>query len=260
MANVSVYRVLVATAAAAAFLLSAAAPAHATFHLTKIREVFPGSSTPDTAFIELQMWTDGQNLVGGHSILTYTSEGNLLARVPLTSDVPNGESQRTILVGDTAVPNRDLTYDQLWDALSTSAGGGAVCFADAEPPDCVAWGNFSGAGMLPGLIGTPVAPAGIPSGYGITRSIAPGCPTLLEPGDDTDNSAVDFALAAPTPRSNAEAPTETPCVPVAPATASAKQARKRCRKKAKRRAAESAKRKRCRKRHVRKSRRAPVTG
>jgi hypothetical protein len=260
MANVSVYRVLVATVAAAAFWLTTAAPAHATFHLTKIREVFPGSSTPDTAFIELQMWTDGQNLVGGHSILTYTSEGNLLARVPLTSDVPNGESQRTILVGDTAVPNRDLTYDQLWDALDTSRGGGAVCFADAEPPDCVAWGNFTGAAMLPGLVGTPVAPGGIPSGYAITRSIAPGCPTWLEPGDDTDNSAVDFAVAAPTPRSNAEAPTETPCVPVAPATATAKQTRKRCKKKAKRRAAQSAKRKRCKKRQRRKPRRAPVTG
>ena len=42
-------------------------------------------------------------------------------------------------------------------------------------------------------------------------AIAPGCSTLLEPGDATDNSSTDFALTAPSPRNNATAPTEAAC-------------------------------------------------
>ena len=39
----------------------------------------------------------------------------------------------------------------------------------------------------------------------------PACPTLLEAGDDTNNSAADFSLGAPSPRANSTAPTETVC-------------------------------------------------
>jgi len=73
----------------------------------------------------------------------------------------------------------------------------------------------------------------------LERSIAPGCPTLLEAGDDTDNSSADFTLAAPSPRNNATTPTETACAgPQSPATAPAaattfnlKGAIKKCKKK-----------------------------
>jgi hypothetical protein len=82
-----------------------------------------------------------------------------------------------------------------------------VCFANI---DCVAWGNFTGVG-LPSPPGTP-APA-IPDGSSLTRSIAPGCPTLLESGDDTNSSAADFAVTAPSPRNNATVPTEIACAP-----------------------------------------------
>jgi hypothetical protein len=45
----------------------------------------------------------------------------------------------------------------------------------------------------------------------IRRTIEPGCPTLLEPGDDHGDSAQDFFLAAPNPRPNSVNPTEVPC-------------------------------------------------
>jgi hypothetical protein len=77
------------------------------------------------------------------------------------------------------------------------------------PLDCVSWGAFPNT---PGVLaGTNAAPGGIPIGQSLTRSIAPGCPTLLEDADDTDDSATDFSLTVPTPRRNSVPPTETPC-------------------------------------------------
>ena len=43
---------------AAALLLLTAAPAQATFHLIKVREVYPGTS--DDSYVELQMFAAGQ--------------------------------------------------------------------------------------------------------------------------------------------------------------------------------------------------------
>jgi hypothetical protein len=47
----------------------------------------------------------------------------------------------------------------------------------------------------------------------LRRSIAKGCPTLLDPPttEDSDDSATDFAEVEPNPRDNAVAPTEGPC-------------------------------------------------
>ena len=47
------------------------------------------------------------------------------------------------------------------------------------------------------------------AGQSLTRSISPGCATLLEETDDTDNSATDLALPTPSPRPFPVAPTET---------------------------------------------------
>src|SRR5215217_130567 len=176
----------------------------------KISEVFPGTNAaPDKAFIELQMYAAGQNQVAGHSVTVYNGAGTVTATVPMTSAVANAESQRTILLGDIDVTNRDFPANV--GTLIVRAGG-AVCFGDAQPPDCVAWGNFSAPGALPGAVGIPILPGGIPNESSITRSIAPNCPTLLEAADDTDNSAADFVeTTAESPRSNAEGPTETPC-------------------------------------------------
>jgi hypothetical protein len=66
----------------------------------------------------------------------------------------------------------------------------------------------------------------------LQRSIAPGCATQLEAGDDTDDSATDFKLAAPTPRNNSTAPTEKACDTTPPETTITKQPKKRSTKRA----------------------------
>lgn len=188
------------------------ASASASFHLTKIREVYTGTpALPGTAYVELQAYAAGQNFLAGHHLTIYNSGGTLVHSSPL-GNVPNGESQRTTLIaGGSELPN-GVTPDFTDAALGTSLNknGGAVCF-DSIPVDCVAWGNFSGDLPAPGA-GTPVVPSGIPNGSSITRSIAPGCSTLLEAGDDTDVSSADFTVTSnKTPRSNSEAPTEKAC-------------------------------------------------
>ncbi len=196
----------------------ASSSASASYHLTKIREVYPGSSGAgyNDAFVELQAYAGGQNLVAGTSISYYTGAGLNTPTTPLTANVPNGQTQRTILIGDTGVPGRDFTDANLSNkADRLPPGGGAVCFESPlnQPVDCVAWGDYTNTQSLP--VGNPVVPAGdaggIPNGKSITRSISRGCATLLEASDDTDNSAGDFAATNPTPRSNTVTPTETAC-------------------------------------------------
>ncbi len=195
---------LIATAALA---LGLTAPASAAFHLMSVSEVATNPAGPNSAYIELQMYSSGQEFVNGHKVDFYTATGTLLASFTLNKNVDNGDTQRTILIGDTAAPGSpDFTYDQLSDAIQTYGPGGAACW---DTIDCVSWGNFSGAGALPSPVGTP-APA-IPDGSALIRSIAPGCATLLEASDDTNTSSADFALGTPSPRNNSVAPTETAC-------------------------------------------------
>jgi hypothetical protein len=192
---------------AALAVLVPAAPAGATFHLMSVREVATNPAGADSSYIELQMYAPGQNFVTGHSVRFYTASGGLLASFTLASDAANGANQRTILIGDTATPGSpDFVYPALADAVQTYGPGGAACW---ETIDCVSWGGFTGAALLPSPPGN-AAPA-IPDGSALQRSIAPGCPTLLEAGDDTNNSVADFGLATPSPRNNSVTPTETAC-------------------------------------------------
>lgn len=207
-------RIATLTAAVTLALTGAfATGAQGSFHLMKVREFFPGTTAdPDSAFIELQMFSSGQNFVLGRSVVTYTSTGTLLSSFTIPGNALSGADQRTILVGDTNVAGRDFTYMALGDAVEPNRAAGAVCFPDALPPDCASFGMFTGAGLIPGTTGTPVLfSTGIPNGSSITRSISRGCATLLEAADDTNNSIADFAQTAPTPRSNSVAPTEKPC-------------------------------------------------
>ena len=195
-------------------LLVLAPGASANFHLMKVREVATNPAGANSAFIELQMYASGQNFVGGHSVNFYTADGTLVDDDDAAANVGNGDSQRTILIGDTATAGRpDFSNPMLSDAVQTYGPGGAACF---DTIDCVSWGNFTGAARCPRRTGSP-APA-IADGSSLTRSIAPGCATLLEAADDTDNSAADFALATPSPRNNSTAPTETACDPAAAGT------------------------------------------
>lgn len=249
-------RALLGSAVVAGLL---AAPAQADHHFMSIREFFPGTSgNPNTrgdAFVELQMYAAGQQFVGGHYIDVYgagmgTATPFLLGATPALL----GDNQRTVLIGgpDVAGRDRDAAIGASIDPL-----GGAVCFRSTAGfglIDCVEWGT----GNTNVAAGTPVAGSGIPDMSSITRSIAPGCPTLLEPADDTNDSSTDFAVTSSTPRANAVVPSETPCITTPPVTTGppavpsagtpgVKRRVRRCKKKPSKNSASAAKKKPCKK-------------
>ena len=124
---------------------------------------------------------------------------------------PWGANQRSILVGEGSAGG---TPDFIDNGLDMVASGGGACFISNTdgPLDCVAWGSFTED--LPSPAGNPVSPGGVTAGKSVTRSIAPGCPSLLEDGDDSHDSFTDFLETDPTPggsRNNSVAPTETAC-------------------------------------------------
>jgi hypothetical protein len=191
-------------------ILALAVPAGASAHHSLlIREVRPSPGpAPDLAFIELQTYADGQNGIQGAAINTYSATGVLTHTYNLPGDVPSPQAQRTALIGANGLAG---TADYIDPGLAgaMSPAGGAVCFPESSPPDCVSWGTFTGGLPFPGA-GTP-APA-VPDGSSLHRTIARGCPTSLDQEDDSDVSAADFSLAAPSPRPNSVAPTELECV------------------------------------------------
>lgn len=201
-------------AGAAALLIActafgASAPhALATFHLMQVREVYPGSAAnPDSEYVELQMYASGQQFVGGHVVRTYGATGGVTGESFFSKDADRGASQSTILM---ATPQAEAQFGVVADgALSPGhlePAGGAVCW---EAIDCVSWGSLTGA--LPSPAGSPTTLGGVPDGMALRRTIAPGCPTLLEATDDRDNSALDFQVVFPGPRPNSIPPAEHAC-------------------------------------------------
>jgi hypothetical protein len=195
-------------AVALAALAWSAIPAGATFHDMSIREVYPGSSSlAESEYVELQMWSAGQNLVSGHALKAYGASGNPVGTTTFADRVAGGASQSTILL---ATASAESAFAIKPDAVMTPGqldpAGGAVCW---ENLDCVSWGSFSGS--LPSPAGAPAA--AIPDGMALRRTIAPGCATLLEPTDDRDSSAVDFSAVFPSPRPNSVPPAEHACAP-----------------------------------------------
>ncbi len=209
------------TVSASLALAFVPAGAGASYHLMQISEVFPGTPAAfDKAFVELRMVAPGQNFVNGHAITIYNSAGTLVNTTVMNGNVANGDNNRTILLGDIDVTNRDYPANI---GTLVSPAGGAVCFADASPPDCVAWGSFSNPGALPAPVGANVAPGGIPASgttaSALVRDMSAGCPTFLESLDDTDDSLADFDVVdAETPQANGDPLTTTPCDTKAPKT------------------------------------------
>lgn len=194
-------------AVAAVFI--APASALASFHLIQVREVYPGSTTTslNADYVVLQMFAGGQEFVGGHKVQVYDDKGVPLgAASAFPGKVAQGGSQSTILL---ATPEAQAQFGVTADLALNGAlnpVGGAVCWDNL---DCVSWGNFSKPELLPSPPGAPAA--AIPDGSALQRTIARGCATALDPADDQDNSAADFAVAPPAPRPNSVAPTEKAC-------------------------------------------------
>ncbi len=180
-----------------------ASPAAAVFHLSMIREVFAGSAEqPNAQFIELQMYAGNQNFVVGERVAVFDAAGTEVGSFVFTSNMANGEDQSYILV---ATPDAEAFFDVEADLEMTPVivrGGGSVCFGNSNPPvDCASWGGYSGDDSE---TGTPFnSPVGLVPGQSMTRKIEGGSDAeKLDEGDDTNDSAADFEMTAPTPTSN----------------------------------------------------------
>lgn len=196
-------------------LLLCAVPASATFHLMKVREVYPAGNA---SYVMLQTLDLGENQIAGHHLVTYNANGTIASNFSLPNNVETGSPNNSMILitgpgYPTAFPGGPAT-DEPHPDLNLSPSGGAVCWVDGEPPDCVAWGNFTGplpAHTPPLVVGNPVSPGGVTAGKALRRSIALGCATILEDADDRDDSSLDFSEQTPLPRSNASTITETDC-------------------------------------------------
>jgi hypothetical protein len=196
------------------------ATAFASNHLIKIREVYPGevAQTADE-YVDLQMYSPGQNFFSAGTVTKlYNATGTVTATFSTPGDnsnnPPNSASQDYVLLA-TQSAQTDFGINAgytLPAGNNLSPAGGAVCYIPTQSTnaDCVSWGNFTGS--LPSSTGGNVdsTGSGIPDTFALRRSISPGCPTLLESGDDT-NAPGDWANVVPAPHNNAFAPTETPC-------------------------------------------------
>jgi hypothetical protein len=199
-----------------AVALLAPAAAFADNHLVKLREVYAGSTAhPGDEYVEVQLYANGENFFANNITLNlYGANGNVTSTFAPTSqgDPPNGQSQRRVLF---ATASAQATFSKS-AGYTLDAGdhiadaGGAVCYISSFVgfKDCVSWGNFSGS--LPSPTGGNVDPAGIPDTQAIRRSIARGCPTLLEATDDTDSPS-NWANVTPAPLNNADTPPEHAC-------------------------------------------------
>ena len=191
-------------------LVATSTPAQGLFHLMKVREVHVGTDAEANAdFVELQMYSAGQNQVSGHKLKLYDPTG-ASRECTIPSNVASGANQETILFGTSQA---QTAFNQPPDFIIPAFlehSGGAVCF---EEIDCVAWGSFPGGGVAKDSDGGPGAPfaGGIPLGQSIDRKV--GANNTLEPADDTNNSANDFEAEAPSPNPNG------PVNPVNPGTA-----------------------------------------
>jgi hypothetical protein len=202
---------LLAGVAALAVLGLALLPtaAGASFHLNKIREVYPGTTAiPSSQYVVLQMPVTGENLLHFGDMVFYDASGNQVGSSS-PSDVAS-RSQGTILFATTTpILGRARDFGIAYQpGKRLSPAGGAVCWAGV---DCASWGAFNNTSgtPLPSPAGSP-APA-IPDGQALVRRISRGCPSLLEVGDDTDVSSADFSLGSPNPRNTSTAPTERAC-------------------------------------------------
>ena len=207
----------VALSLLAVLIVLAPASASASFHLMKVREVYPAG---DSSYVELQMFSAGEYLVAGHHLVAYSANGSVASDFSLPSNVSaSSPSNSTILIADSgyasAFPSGP-SPDEADTGLNLSPSAGAVCWTDGSPPDCVSWGAFTGPfpTHVPALVaGSPASPAGVTAGKALRRSIAPGCPTFLEAEDDTDSSLADFSEQTPGPRSNSSSIVEHTCAP-----------------------------------------------
>ena len=180
----------------------APAPLLATYHDIKVVQVFGGSeANPNAQYVMLQMFSAGQNLVGGKSARVYNGDGSVAATFTFPSNVANGADQATLLIGTSqAAALFGVPMDLVISPVTTTGQGFKVCWEPTPfPSSCLAVGLY-----------TADAAAGAPSkmgdlaGLALTRrlDICGGAATL-DACDDTTDSAGDFIATLPSPKNNA---------------------------------------------------------
>jgi Ca2+-binding RTX toxin-like protein len=203
-----------AIALCAALAFAASASAFTQLRISEIHSDGDGIGDNDSDYVELQMYAPNQNLVQSRSIVVYQSGGTEFSSFTFPNDANNGQNQRTILVGAGPTVIGGVTPDFIDASLNLIENSGSVvCFASV---DCVGIGIANWMSP-PSPFGSTVSGTGsgngLDSGDTLQRTKARDCATELDPADDTNDSAADFALGSPTPRRNATPPTETPCGP-----------------------------------------------
>src|SRR4051794_10697064 len=148
---------------AVAFALTMAAPAGATFHLIKVKEVFTGTAAqPESDYVELQAYSPFQNQIQFGQVRVYNANGTTASTFP--SVVPTGDpaannaNNATALIADSGFGSAfpGVTPDRTDGTLDLSPAGGAVCWpVNSTPIDCVSWGAFTGNPSLPSSAGSP---------------------------------------------------------------------------------------------------------
>jgi cysteine-rich repeat protein len=186
--------------------LASANPLPLSFHLVKVKEVYPGShASPNAQYVVLQMPAPGENFVAGKEVRVYDYLGVVLGTFTFPGHVPIGTDQATIFV---AAPDAQTFFSLPADLTMTAilpAVAGKVCFFDPVgnfDVDCVAWGGYSGT---PTGVGAPEnAPVGLTRGTVMRRRTdICGAAGNLDICDDTDDSANDFLSGlVPAPRNN----------------------------------------------------------
>jgi len=191
-------------------------PSTASFHLIKIREVFPGTAgDPNAQYVMLQLYSAGQNLVAGKVVTAYDVAGTLVGTFTFPSDVANGANQAYILL---ATGEAQTLFTISADLLITPdliGSGGRVCWEDL---DCVSWGPFAGSSLTPSPSGTPIGGSeGLQAGHAFRRDISHGNTSTLQAGDDSDDSFADFdCVATAEPINNAGVSAATPYTDATP--------------------------------------------
>ena len=140
------------------------AKASASFHNTKIVQVFAGSAAaPNASYVQLQAFTAGQNALGGHSLTIFDAAGAQVGTVALAA-VANGADQANVLIGTAGVTAAFGVTPDFTLPGNLVQTGGKVCF-DASPVTCFAkslrrpaWISLSSESSRPtGLSGGKVA-------------------------------------------------------------------------------------------------------
>lgn len=188
-----------------------AAPAAANNHLVKIKDFFPGSVAHPTAqFIELQLYSPGENFFNGTSVVVSNNLGTPVATYNL-ANATNGADQSTLLLATAqAQTDYSVTADATMATASIPLSGGKICYFPTTPnfTDCVSWGNYAGGvGTGESSSGSPFAPGGLTLGSVVARHTSRGArPCALDgTGDDTNDSTFDlfFQFGVVRPRANA---------------------------------------------------------